>query len=672
MRKNVKSSVLPEIERAWQNYLFTGRFSDAVRPEIAESWQRCRRADVDPYDGVCHCVLEQRNLRHLLETHSELIEVARPFMEKLYRFVEGSGFIVMLTDERGYIMANLGDADTLENALKINFVNGAHWTEEEVGTNAIGTALSLRRPIQVSGAEHYCQKHHGWTCSAAPIIDQMSGRLIGVLDLSGPSEETHLHTLGMVVAAVAAIVDQLRVREKNRELALSNNRLTNIFQTMSDGVILIDKAGIIIGINPVAEQIFGRPNENLRGRAITEIVGNQAFCAEAILEKHQSFDETEVMVDTPTGHIHCVSSGKPTMDDEGQVSGGVILLHPIQKIHSLVNRMGGSQATFHFRDIIGDSVELREVIELAASTASSMSNVLLQGESGTGKEVFAQAIHNRSPRRRGPFVAINCGAIPRDLIASELFGYVEGAFTGARRGGRPGKFELASGGTLFLDEIGDMPLEQQVALLRVLQEKKITRIGSDKVIPVDVRIICATNKDLLEEVRQARFREDLYYRLNVISIVIPPLRDRPDDISVLAEYFLKKFGREMGAGASFYMDDEVVKRLMQYDWPGNVRQLQNVLERMVNIADGYRLGIEHLPVEIYQPREDAPDFQPSSLAQVVRAARKNREKVLEEQEYRELVTLLQQCGGNISQVARKMEVSRNTIYRKMRKYKIKR
>jgi PAS domain S-box-containing protein len=350
----------------------------------------------------------------------------------------------------------------------------------------------------------------------------------------------------MVVAAAEAIMDQMKVQKKNRELTLANNRLNNIFKTMSDGVMIVDETGIVTQVNPMVEQIFGMQFYDLVGKTIQELVGSKAPCAEQILLRQKAYNDIEVLVDSRIGRIHCISSGKPIFDDQGILSGGVVLLRPMEKVQNLVNRFSGAQASFHFKDIIGKSREIQETIRIASLAAVSMSHVLLEGESGTGKEVFAQAIHNRSNRRDGPFVAVNCGAIPRELIGSELFGYADGAFTGAKRGGRPGKFELASGGTLFLDEIGDMPLEQQVSLLRVIQDKRVTRIGDEKVIPVDVRIICATNKHLQDEVDKGNFRQDLFYRLNVVSIEIPSLQNRKEDIPLLFNYLLDSIGHEWG------------------------------------------------------------------------------------------------------------------------------
>jgi len=667
---SIAHRALSDIALAWMKFVTTGELEfETLRPEIAESWQRCYQAGIDPYDGTCYDVLDSSELEFLREKHRDLIEIARPFMTNLYKFFEGSGYNVILTDAQGYILEAFGDEDTLKDAIGLNFIKGANWTEDAVGTNAIGTALLLKMPIQVSGPEHYCRKHHAWTCSATPIFDH-NGNVLGILDLSGPSNEAHLHTLGMVVAAGEAIREQMRIRQKNRELTLANSQLSGIIQTMCEGVIAFDARGIIIRLNPASEQIIGRKSRDLVGKPVRDILGNRVHFIDKLLVGRDTFNEVEVMVDSVDGLIHCLVSGKPILDDQGVFTGGVILLRPIERVQKLVNRFSGAQATFRFRDIIGESAGIREAIRMASLAASSMSTVLLQGESGTGKELFAQAIHNRSPRRKGPFVAVNCGAIPRELIASELFGYEGGAFTGAKRGGRPGKFELASGGTLFLDEIGEMPLEQQVALLRVLQERRLTRLGGDKVIPVDVRVICATNKNLLGEVEKGNFRRDLYYRVNVITINIPPLRERPEDIPILFKHFLERISREWGKSFDG-VDPEVVEHLKRYRWPGNVRELQNVVERMVSIAEGSRITAEYLPEEIYRPWH-SESCEASSFVQVARIEeeREKRKRMQAERERRRILELLSKHGGNISRVARELGVSRSTIYRKMKIYNI--
>lgn len=658
---------MSDIGAAWEKFIVNGDAAEIrVRPEILDSWSRCYSFGVDPYDGTSHLLLEQDELEVLLDKHRELIEVARPFMVKLYEFVAGSGFIVFLADEHGYMMEVMGDYDILENARKVNLSKGYGWMEKEVGTNGIGTCLALGRPCQVSGQEHYCQKIHSWTCSAAPIIDE-AGKVLGALQMSGPSEGAHLHTLGMVVAAVEAISDQMRIKKQNRELTVLNNSLNDILQTMSDGAALIDLDGIIRQINPVAEYMLGK---DVRGKSIHDIFGRSGK-VDQMLAESKAFTDIEIMVDGPRGRLHCLATGKPIKDESGRVNGAVLFVNPINKVKKLVNRLSGAQATFYFKDIIGSGPKFMHAIQIGLQAASTTSTVLIQGESGTGKELFAQAIHNQSPRRNGPFIALNSAVLPRELIASELFGYAEGAFTGAARGGRPGKFELATGGTLFLDEIGDMPLEQQASLLRVLQDKKITRVGGEKVIPVDVRVICATNKNLQEEIKKNNFRQDLFYRLNVILISIPPLRERREDIGLLFNHFLDKISKKMGVEIH-YIEPGILEYLQNYNWPGNVRELENVAEKMIALSGGSEIRLEYLPEEITSccvPRDRRHEAASPDIDDV-REFRTTRTRPAQDTEREVLIELLDRHKGNISRVASELGFCRNTIYRKMKLYDI--
>src|ERR1700690_998875 len=665
----MQSDILSILDRnytEWQKFVAAGETDSCeLRTQIFESWLRCNREGVNPYDTHYHESLDNIALSKLLNKKSKLIKVAKPFMENLYKFVAGSGFVVVLTDENGYIMEMFCDESTLKDPMTTNFVRGASWHEYEAGTNAIGTALAIGSPIQVSGAEHFCQKHHCLTCSAAPIMDS-SGRVIGILDMSGASHASHLHTLGMVVAAAEAIMAQLRIQQKNCELALINNRLSNFFNTVSDGVLIIDKQKILTELNPAARTILGKSADNVIGTPVDRLLDFRAP-RESLLSIDERFADVELMVHTKDWACHCLASGEPVMNELGEVTGGIIILRHIKQVQNLVNRFSGYYATLQFSDIIGESIEIREAIRLATLSASTNSNILLQGESGTGKEIFAQAIHNRSVQNSGPFLALNCGAIPRELIGSELFGYEEGAFTGAKRGGKPGKFELASGGTLFLDEIGDMPLEQQISLLRVIQEKKVARIGSDKMIPVNVRLICATNKNLLQEVERGAFRHYLFYRLNVMSITIPPLRNRVKDIPLLFTHFLEKLGRDWGV--KFDVELEVFDYLNQYKWQGNVRELQNVVERAASLAENGIISLQQLPVEFYS------SFSHTLHGPIMQSTksfdnREQRQQLLKDTEKSRIVNLLNIHAGNVSRVAREMGLSRKTLYNKMRSYAI--
>jgi transcriptional regulator with PAS, ATPase and Fis domain len=337
------------------------------------------------------------------------------------------------------------------------------------------------------------------------------------------------------------------------------------------------------------------------------------------------------------------------------MQGIIIVFNEIKRLRKLVNKMAGTQARFTFEDIVGVSPAFQESKRMAMTAALSKSTVLLLGETGTGKELFAQSIHNQSPRRDHPLLAINCGAIPRELLESELFGYVEGSFTGARRGGRPGKFELADGGTVFLDEIGDMSVDMQVKLLRVLQTGEVYRVGEHKPISVDVRIIAATNVQLKNEVDRGNFRQDLFYRLNVFPIIIPPLRERSEDIIHLARYFLGRCTNVLKKpGIKFAPETE--QALVRYAWPGNVRELENIVERAANLADDETIkpNLLGLPEAIINgARINSISF-----------------KRLAEVEKKTIMDSIEATNFNLSQASNSLGISRATLYNKIKKYNL--
>jgi sigma-54 dependent transcriptional regulator, acetoin dehydrogenase operon transcriptional activator AcoR len=658
------------IDEQWLRFVHTGS-GDAgrVREVILRSWQRCQAIGVNPNDNSIHPHLQGVGLAKALGHREKLLAVAHPFMADLYAIVKGTGFVVVLTNEDGYILELFSDEGADETPMTSNFFVGASWHERDAGTNAIGTALEEQTPTQVTGSEHYCRKHHRLTCSAAPLFDP-DDQLIGILDISGSFQGAHLHTLGMVVAAAKAISAQLRIRRKNHQLAVANKKLISFFNMVSDGLLILDHDGTITELNPAAERIFGRMRTELTGSKFSRLlIGDDPKKNGLHLTK--SPGEMEILLDTGNGPCRCLASAEPFVDEDQPVAGSFITLRPVKAVQHLVHRYSGYSASLQFSDIIGRSREMQEAIDLAKLSAQSASNVLLQGESGTGKEIFAQAIHNQSNRHAAPFIPLNCGAIPRELVGSELFGYEDGAFTGACRGGKPGKFELASGGTLFLDEIGDMPLEQQAVLLRVIQEKRMTRIGGIKVIPVDVRLICATHKNLLEKVREGTFRQDLYYRLNVMSIIIPPLRERLDDILPLFQYFIEKLGHDRGHKLT--VDRDVMHYLYAYPWPGNVRELQNVVERATNLAVSGTVTVHQLPAEIMVRQGGMLANSGNPLQTIGMPLPANRRERIDRRQNREknqLLHLLNTHDGNVSRVARELGVSRKTVYNRMHRFAI--
>lgn len=633
---------------------------ELIRPVIADSWLRSQAYGIDPYTKIIEVKLTEKSLFNRIDSYKDLLETVEPYINSLYKLVNGSGLIVRLADEEGYILASIGDEELIKECGNLNIFLGCCVREDVIGTNAIGTALAIGEAIQVFAAEHFCRQYHGWTSSAAPIKGT-AGRIIGILSVTGSHEKVHPHTLGMVVAACEAIENQLKFNRMNRRLMLANQHFRAIMESISDGLISVNNEGKIMDINLMARKLLNVSEKQVLLKSIALILTKESENKiNKVLENGRGLIEEEFCFKMKNGKmIFCITTVTPIKDQvSNKVEWIVMTFRELKKVHNLINKIVGSEARFVFEDILGDSHQILETKRIAIIAARNNSTVLLQGESGTGKELFAQAIHNSSSRKNGPFIFINCGAIPRELVASELFGYVEGAFTGAKRGGHPGKFELADGGTIFLDEIGDMPLDAQVSLLRVLETKEIVRVGGHNVIPVNVRVIAATHKDLREEVEKGNFRQDLYYRLNVTPIQIPPLRQRKEDLKLLIDYFIEKFSKTFykditGISNSFY------SILKNYDWPGNVRELQNVLQQIMNyVDDGEVLGPQHIPTS----------FSTTKAASKVSAIKALMS--LDEVEKKAIIETLEKLEGNIAQTAKILGISRSSLYRKLEKYKI--
>ncbi len=414
------------------------------------------------------------------------------------------------------------------------------------------------------------------------------------------------------------------------------------FDTNGIVTMVNDNALKMLHLGPDAEGRYIRDILEADNTDFFNIVEGEKLVTDADVRIAFKFADNDFTV--TSSHIHC---------SHGTVIGKIIILNELKRVKKLVTKMIGAKANFHVNDICGQSPKFLHTLEHVQIAAKSDSNVLLLGESGTGKDIFAQAIHNAGTRRNGPYVAINCASIPRDLIASELFGHSEGAFTGSRRGGNTGKFELADGGTIFFDEIAETSLEFQVVLLRAVEEKAIIRVGGNSMRPVDVRIISATNKNILEEIKKGTFRSDLYYRLNVFTIETIPLRERTDDIPLLVENFVRKCSTTIDKRIT-NISDKVLRILKNYPWPGNIRELQNVIERMINIAPGSELTIDLIPDEIlhWQYKDEA--------ATQNGATSKDREK--------EAIVRMMKMDIPRNKIAEKMNMARSTFYRKLKEY----
>jgi transcriptional regulator with PAS, ATPase and Fis domain len=498
-----------------------------------------------------------------------------------------------------------------------------------------------------------------------PIIVQ--GQAAGVIGLIAFNEdqkkrivENEINLLDFLKKMSSLIASKLIEQESTIRIKKLANELDTTMDLIDVGVIYTDEKGKIERSNKTAQEYFSKSSIS-KGTTIENII---SLSPVGIIDnvKNKSFNYSE-----HDRKFHGFYSIHPIIYDN-ETKGYVFTITELEEMISVFSNIAGKSREIAFDNIISENKEMLNVINHAKQFAKGNSSVLVQGESGTGKELFARAIHNQSPRRDSPFIAVNCSALPENLIESELFGYEEGSFTGAKKGGNPGKFELAGNGTIFLDEIGDMPLHLQSKLLRVLQEKSFTRVGGNRTIPMEARVISATNRNLETMVEESEFREDLYFRLNVIPIHIPPLRERKDDIMILSNVFLRKFSIQFNKDMK-YFEDSLVEFLTRYTWPGNIRELENTIEYLVNITDGdlcrksnlpnrlkrHFSGVENTGNEINKKEE------PKSIM------------TIEEVEKREIGKALKVYGRNstgIDKSAEALNIGRATLYRKIKKYEL--
>ena len=638
------------LKRLWVHFRETGEIPPGVRPMIASSWMRSRDFHVNMTKPLRAPILSRPELHSLQAANQTLIDIAKPIMEKMHSLVGETKNLISLHNPDGYMLYSCGDEYYAEMETESSFSLGVCWQERYIGTNGITLAVLEDSPVQVYGAEHYCAAQHDGTCSAAPIHDR-DGKIIGVLNMAGKDWSGTLHTLGLVALATFSIENQLTLLHSYR---LVDTAISSI----SEGIVVVDQELCIQRINLGGEQILRAKKESLLGHSISTWFGSRHEELQLRLQKEIapfSFAEEELIVGEH--HISCNISIFPIVVEQ-HPEGAVLLLRRSRSINALANQVMGNQARYAFDSIITQAPQILRTIQTMESIAATNCTVLLEGESGTGKELFAHAIHSASNRKNGPFIAVNCASLPHSLVESELFGYEKGAFTGALGQGNPGKFELADRGTVFLDEIGELPLEIQSKLLRVLDTHRIFRIGGKTEKHLDIRVIAATNRDLQREVRNFNFREDLYYRINVLSFHIVPLRERVGDVPVLANYFIDEINRR-GERNSKIISPECMRILEQHTWPGNVRELQNVILRAYYCSGKSEAILpEHLPDDLLHPLSNTQELQIKQYFEEDSAQKGKIERVLA------------QCNGDTKRACQQLGVSRATLYRYLSYYNL--
>ena len=596
--------------------------------------------DARPDFSPLHC----NELALLVERNRLLHAHAVPAMETLYQQIINTHNMVILTDAHGTIVHSLGDDDFLEKADRVALKPGVAWSEQSRGTNAIGTAIAEKTATLVHADQHYLQANHFLTCSAAPITDYQ-GNVIGVLDVSGDQRSFHKHTMALVRMSALMIENQLFSATFEDSITLHFHARPEFIGTLMEGIASFTPGGRFLSANRNGLFQLGLSFSALQSHTFSSLFG---LPVSALFDHYRTAAPGLLNLCMHSGvRVYGraqlrLANGAHALTDNSEPAS---VAHATNPAHA-ARRLSG------LRYLNTGDPQLELVIDKVNKVLGRDIPILVMGETGTGKELLAQAIHNDSPRAMGPFVAVNCASIPETLIESELFGYEDGAFTGARKKGAIGKILQANGGTLFLDEIGDMPFGLQARLLRVLQERMVTPLGSGKSIPVNVELICATNHNLRERIAKGLFREDLYYRLNGLVVKLPPLRERTD-----LETVVKKILVSESNGGKYTLSAEVLGLFHQHKWPGNFRQLTNLLRTAIIMAgDDMEISLRHMPDDFF---DDIDAGAPGAAKAAPAGVR------LEDMELSVILKTLEAHGGNVSAAARALGVSRNTIYRKV-------
>ena len=644
--------------------------SERYTQVIDKSHRRSQAYGVAIHETPDYSGMAKTHFNDVLDESRFLFQHAAPVMETLYEQIANTHSMVLLTSSKGLILHTLGDNDFLEKASRVALMPGIDWSEKTKGTNAIGTALSEEEPLTVHGSQHYMNANNALTCSCAPIIDPY-GQVIGALDVTGDHRSYHQHTLALVRMSAQMIENHMFTDSFPKAVRVHFHSRSEFLGTLVEGIAVFTPEGRFISANRSAQFQLGLSVNALKAHTFSSLFD---LPLSTLMESFRSA--------TPTPRQMCMHNGVSVWC-RAEIKASNIWTHPVlpdiapsvtttAPVASAV-RPGSpqKQRPFSLTHLDTGDAQVSAIVHKLRKVTDRDIPVMILGETGTGKDLLAQAIHNDSARAGQPFIPLNCASIPDTLIEAELFGYEDGAFTGAKKKGSPGKILQANGGTLFLDEIGDMPKHLQARLLRVLQERKVSPLGAGKEVDVDVTVICATHKNLKDMMGRGEFREDLYYRLNGLVVRLPALRERTDFESVVKNLMRLLAQDRQTIGIS----DQVMHLLQGYHWPGNVRQLHNLLRTaMVMVDDDGNIEVEHLPDDFLEELNNPkPAYaavatpvpvatEPGALPSAEDTGPDGQR--LQDVTLNAMAQMLRTHKGNVSAAAKALGVSRNTIYRK--------
>jgi transcriptional activator for dhaKLM operon len=640
---------------AWKRFTTNQQLDPIVPPLIAASWRRCW-GRVNPNRTVEFTRMGREHLLASQTASFDLIAIARPVMEDVYQCVQKSGTVIVLTNSIGCVLDLVGDEEVLKIMHEWGCGVGSILSEELIGTSSFGLALAERMPAQVGGAEHFVKQFHVATGAAAPMFD-ISGRLLGVLGLVMPIDRYHVHSLGLVAAAARAVENQhqsdLLMAEQNSQLT----QLNTILSTISDGLMVWNADHMIVHANHAASQMLGLLAQSMVGKAAGTLFTVPALVQESIRQR-KPLTDVEAVMHVGERMISCLISLDFVFQSSEKLQWIIVTLRSEKKVRKLIQQQVGATASLTLNDIPGDAPQMQRVRNFVRSAAGARASILIRGEVGTGKNALASAIHNASPRSDGPFVIFASSSIPNELVISDLLGYDE-SVDNQRKSGRPSKFELAQGGTLFFQDVDTLPLEAQAVLFNALEVGVVQRLGSQRAVEVEARIVASTSADMETLIAQGSFRPDLYYRLSTFTITLPPLRERPRDIPLVAERILTRFTRQLGYHLA--VAPEVMDVFRKYAWPGNIREMEAVLGRAATLAGGGWIGLEHIPNHVRLMEANPQTVKPFLQVNVSSLREMERETIL---------LMVQMYRGNVSRMAQVLQISRTTLWRKLKDYGI--
>lgn len=632
---------------AWRQFSSTGNLENAPG-NIQKSWMRCSRMGLDPRGDKRAINLEEKSIKERIHSHLDLHQILLSHHENIREYFDYVPIAILFSDSEGYLLSASGHEEILSLLEQGDVKAGASISENSIGSSAPGICITEGRTVGVIAEEHYYEAFHWASCIATPIHNQEKG-LIGALDFT--STVNYGKELNNLIPLLFSISNSIRfellLKRRLQQMEIYDSYFHNIFHYSGSVLILVNSMGRVIELNRTGQKLFGVRPEEIIHQNVKKLLGSGSKISFPV----KGFSSSKTILSTRFGSETYSIQSLPIFDANGNEVAYLLKLEK-NKVYAKRSEKTNFVTKYAFNDIIGQSEKMVNLVHFAQKVARTQSSILIEGETGTGKELFAQAIHNGSYCHTGPFIAINCAAFPKELIESELFGYEKGAYSGARREGNTGKFELANEGSLFLDEIHAMDISMQMKILRVIEDRSVTKIGSNAPIPLNIRIIAACSQNLKEEVEKGNFLAALYFRLNVVKLRIPPLRERIEDISLLADHLIKManvtFRRSIKG-----LDKKALKILNKHFWPGNVRELKNCIECAFNLCEEQVIPADDILI-------DEEEF-------CIMGSKTNKNQTVQEMTKSLLIESLDRFDS-VNEAARHMGISVSTFYRKMKKF----